>query len=204
MCKSKLRDFYRKRIQNDLNDYNILWGEDAPEKNNVRYSIFEKINLIADDTVIDMGSGYADLYKYLNEKFLIDKYIGVEVVKEFAEVSKTRYPELCICEDSIFEIDVSEYDADYVCWFGSLNKWWSIGSDLKKNDKIHDYLVSLYGVVNKGIIFNGFSPFADYQKNENIYVDPAMLISKCSSFGISDVLIQFDKPKYEMTIGIFK
>lgn len=72
-------------------------------------------------SILDYGCGFSDLYLYIQKNAVpILKYSGVDILKNFLEISKTRFPENDYYERAFF-IETDEIDADVVCAIGTFN-----------------------------------------------------------------------------------
>lgn len=200
----KIRNFYKQRYENTNSDYQILWGEDEPSKSLERFSIFDQVGLKGHDKILDLGCGFCDLYEFLSSNFDTGYYEGVDVVEHFLDTAKARFPKISTTIADFTVIDNIKQDTDYICIFGSLNKWWTLkGARFSDIDDVENLLVDYFLKANKGLVFNGFSQFSDYQKPANIYVDVFKLSQKMLSKGCKTIVLVCDRPKYEISM-VFK
>ena len=153
-----------------------------------------------EDKILDLGCGLCDLYKYLNVKFGTQNYIGVDAFQEFLTQSSRKFPDIQTLNYDFTNIENVSQDADYISIFGSLNKWWTLGDSLTCEEDIENFIVKLYLKSNKGVIFNGFSEFGDYRKDENIYLNVSRILDKLMRAGSQEIFVRRDKPIYEISI----
>lgn len=71
-------------------------------------------------TIIDLGCGFGDLYRYLKEKNIDVEYIGIDINSHFIDFCKKNYPEQKFYCKNIMIEDV-DIVADVVISLGTLN-----------------------------------------------------------------------------------
>jgi len=72
-------------------------------------------------TIIDYGCGFSDLYSYiLSHGNPNSKYVGVDILKNFLEISEQKFPNNQYYERSIF-VEKEEIKADVVCAIGTFS-----------------------------------------------------------------------------------
>jgi len=70
-------------------------------------------------SIVDAGCGFGDLYSYMQKHRLTPKrYIGIEILKDFTKIAKTRTQQQILCADILTDPLPS---ADYYLCSGMLN-----------------------------------------------------------------------------------
>lgn len=118
--QSKTLDRYQTRFRCMGEGPKALgWGcrEDQLE----RFMVLCKYIDFSGVTVMDLGCGFADFYGYLKNKGVICNYIGVDVIPEFVECCRTKYPEATFMQGNIFLDSDSLPQVDIVISTGTLN-----------------------------------------------------------------------------------
>lgn len=155
-------------------------------------------------TVHDVGMGIADLNMYIKESFpeKAITYSGSEILIEFVQDSKQRFPEL-----EFFHRDIAESSFqdkyDYLLMSGifhqrretSIREWEKFAQNILKNS---------FEMCNKGIAFNFISPFVDFYQPQVYYSNLPKLINF-----INDELSRFFEIRhnyalFEFTIFVYK
>lgn len=63
-------------------------------------------SLVIGDSVLDIGCGTGDLYRYLNDI----EYLGVDQSEDMLERARLRNPLATFVRQNLYELDVSDYD----------------------------------------------------------------------------------------------
>ena len=100
---SRLGELYR---QYGVDERSLGWTK---HKQHTRFEQIASRMDVDGASILDVGCGFADLYDHLrttrpNAKF---EYTGIDIMKEFVDVSKEKYPEL-----SFFNTDLFDFKTD--------------------------------------------------------------------------------------------
>ena len=155
-------------------------------------------------SVHDVGMGLADLNTFIRENYpqKAITYSGSEILKEYVQDSKDRFPEC-----NFFQRDLAEkvYDDryDYVLMSGvfhqkrdsNIGQWERFSQNILKN---------AFQMCEKGIAFNFISPFVDFYQTQVYYCN----LPKLLNF-IKDDLSRFFEIKhnyalFEFTVFVYK
>lgn len=114
-----------KRILNFYNDSFAKYGNDPRSvhwsgeiSQNVRFEVLTNIAALAGRSVLDVGCGLGDLYKFFVTKEISVDYAGIDIVPGFIERAQERFPEAQFILGDVSTID-GEYD--YIFASGVLN-----------------------------------------------------------------------------------
>lgn len=95
------------------------WGcrEDQVE----RFRTLCKYNSFEGKTILDLGCGFGDFYGYLLDNHICCNYTGIDVIPEFIECCRKKYPDAEFLNKDIM-LDTKDIPmADYVISIGTLN-----------------------------------------------------------------------------------
>jgi hypothetical protein len=155
-------------------------------------------------TVHDIGMGVADLYAFIKDNYQ-DKnilYSGTEIIDEYVDEAKSRFPELSFYNRDIAE---SKFDDKYDFMLMSsvfhqrrdsaIRDWEKFSQQILKNS---------FEMCNKGIAFNFISPFVDFYQTQVYYSNLPKLINF-----INDDLSRFFEIRHnyallEFTVYVYK
>ncbi len=154
--------------------------------------------------VHDVGMGLGDFYEFVKRKYPQKEinYSGTEILKEFVDECKIKYP-----ESNFYLRDIAEKSFDdtydYVVMSGVFHQ--------RRDIIIRDWeyfsqkiIQNSFYMCNKGIAFNFISPFVDFYQTDVYYCN----LSKLLNF-INDKLSRFFEIRhsyalYEFTVYVFK
>ncbi len=115
----------------------------------LRFEQLAKIGILSDDSLLDVGCGFADLYFYLKQQGVQTDYQGIDIVKEFITKASSLYPTAKLSTDDIFSLNLRDNSTDYVMLSGALNY---VFDDAKINAK--QTIERMFATCRKGVAFN--------------------------------------------------
>jgi len=155
-------------------------------------------------TVHEVGMGIADMNQFIIDHFPTKEitYSGTEILEEYVDVSKERFP-----ENSFFLRDITETrfedSYDYLLLSGvfhqrrdsTIKEWELFSQNILRNS---------FKMCKKGLSFIFISPFVDFYQTQVYYAN----LPKLLSF-INDDLSRFFEIKhnyalYEFTVYVYK
>lgn len=127
------------------NDARSLHWTDA-ENQRVRFMVLSQIADLRGKSVLDVGCGLGDLYRFFLREGHYVEYRGIDVVPEFVTAARRKYP------DAIFDVaDVMDINEryDFVLASGAL-------SFKVANHKEHYFgmIRKMFEIANDGVAFN--------------------------------------------------
>ena len=155
-------------------------------------------------SVHDIGMGLADFYKFLSDKFPEKNisYSGSDILKEFVDESKAKYP---YCEfysrDIAEEVFPDRYD--YLIMSGIFHQ--RRDSSIPAWEGFYQQIITnAFEMCTKGIAFNFISPFVDFYQTQvyycNIYKLITFIPDKLSRF----FSIRHNYALFEFTVFVYK
>lgn len=150
-------------------------------------------------SILDVGCGFVDFYAYLKKLGFSGKYVGTEIVPEFAQAAQERFPEIEVLTQDIYKKPLNE-KFDYVIANGIMNhKIENIDQYQKKFIKI------MFGQAKKCLAFNLASKYRKIKKESSRihYADPVEYFSYCMSLS-PKVILRHDYLLRDFTIFIYR
>lgn len=195
-----IKKFYAGRLGDYGESYQTLWGEQAQSKASERFSIVRKPFFDDGTHFVDLGSGFGQLYQHLEETFDVFDYTAIDIMEEFLELTRQRYPKVKTINIDFINSPDDLPAGDVFCIFGSLNKKWLFGSNFK-DDMFFSLLSKLFKKATVGLVLNGISSWVDYERDENVHIDPEQIIKFFKSLdGLASIALQAGIPDREVTI----
>jgi len=200
-----VQENYYKDLYNKKKGTTMIVSSESWAHKNVR---FKKItNLVKDDdnfSIHDIGMGVADLYQYIKKRFPHKSFIysGTEILSEYYEEAKNRFPE---CNFFLRDIAEKAFEDhyDYLVMSGVFHQ--RRESSIRDWEKFSQRIISnSFEMCNKGIAFNFISPFVDFYQTDVYYAN----LSKIVNFIIDDLsrffTICHNYPLFEFTVFVYK
>ena len=202
--------FYKSRLEQFGNSPKaVAWRDELTQVN--RFRILSSISSDM-NSVLDVGCGLAHFYSYLRSNGFQGKYLGLEILQEFVDLSNQR-----IAKDPL--ADVQSFDA-------SIKKGNSINfptgyeygfvSGMFNNQRnnaecfMFDVIERLWEACEKGISFNILSKFVEYEDSDLYYADPVKVFLflkqelKAHVVMYHDYVLSPDGFPYEVTFHVRK
>lgn len=113
---------------------------------------------LEDDSLLDVGCGYGDLYRFLKSNGYKGKYSGVDLVPGLIKEAQKLEPsvEFRVCD--LQNEDVLErYD-----WASACGVFTGAEREVDFKEHLESMIFNMWSVVDKGLMFNLLSPLADY------------------------------------------
>lgn len=172
------------------------------ERQRVRFSNLTMIGDLEGKSVLDFGCGLSDFYDYLkNDLGLNIQYHGVDIVPEFVESSKKRFPECSFTGENILTSDFLKTNKfDYIfCSQVFNNKY-------QKMDNmafVQEVMEKLHGACNEGLAMDFITDYVDFKEDHLNYYSPEKMYSMSKKFS-KRVTLKSDYPLYEFMIFAYK
>jgi len=134
------------------------------------HEIVKHLSMEPDSTVLDIGCGNAELYKYLNFNGFRGQYKGIDINENLLVQAQTLYPKIEVEKLDILEQEISE-KFDYIVLSGLFNL--NYGQDIQWVEKM---LSAMYDLASKKVIFNAISTYVNFKQEEMFYIDPLEIV----------------------------
>ena len=200
--KNKYIVRYEKRLgQFGYSPAALGWGKEG--RQDVRFKILSELIIARpQSSVLDVGCGFGDLYRFLRNNLWRGEYAGIDIVPGLLNMAKEIDPHI-----NVFEGDVTSSDSppvnikyDFVVASGVFNAKLSTTTN---EEHIQKALTNMYGLSKIAVCVDFMSTYVDYQHPEAYHTNPmwAFNIAK----GLSRrVTLRHDYMPYEFSLIIYK
>ena len=181
-----MRDFSKtnEEIINRYDDRFKNFGVDPLSLNwlnvksqNKRFENILKLIDISNQNIVDIGCGFADLLKYIQEKKISFKdYTGIDINPNFIKECKKLYPEKKFLVSNLFSKDLPKNDYDIAMMVGMLSYKFK---SFDNNHFIKEVISKVFKSVKQTLIFDMQSNIVnpDYPTADHIhYQNPAEIL----------------------------
>ena len=146
----------------------LNWG--SKESQYRRFNILNQIGDLQNQSLLDVGCGFADLYDFLKDKKIEVNYTGLDITEPILEDARKKFPLVKFINDSLLNLPESSM-FDYVFASGI----YTYRSE-KEYEYIEDMTKSMFAHCIKGVAFNCLSQWADTKDEGEFYADPCTII----------------------------
>lgn len=194
--KQIIKDYQNKFKEHGVNNQSLFI---PGRKQNVRFNAIREIGINDMDSVLDVGSGFGDLFRYLKETIVFKgKYTGVDIVPEFIEASKSLYPDVDFRLLDILQEELQE-QWDFVVLSGTLN----INIGEQHLEFVKRMITKMFLLSKKGVSIDFVSTYGD-DRNKNIFrADPSEMFSFCKTLS-KRVSLRNDYLPWEFCVYLYK
>lgn len=176
----------------------VLW--DDPQTQYLRFAELVKCMDFNDSrkTLLDVGCGNGELYKFLNFLGYRGQYVGYDINEKLLAQARSRFAGIDVQSKDIMS-EVIERRFDYVVLSGLFNV--NVG---QSSAWVHDFLKKMYALCDGIMVFNMISTHVTFRDEKMFYMNPAEVLSFCiENFSKRTTLAHHNLP-YNYTVTVFK
>ena len=177
----------------------VSWGNEKSQE--VRFEILSQIGNLNGKTVLDVGCGLGDLYRFLvdKKKFELKRYLGIDINRFMILKAKEKYPKAEFKIVDLLENNIKER-FDYVMASGIFNL--KIPNWEEFTFKI---LSQMYRISKIGVGVNFLSKCSPFSKDERSYYANSSEILDFICINLSSrIILRQDYKANDFTIYIYK
>lgn len=165
----------------------------------MRFKALTSIGVKPHDSVIDLGCGFGDLYKYLSKQACDCQYVGIDINERLLATAKELNSEVEFhCLDILK--DSHSLSSDWVIASGIFNARLRNEGHL---EYVRDMMLSMFTICKKGISVDFMTTNVDYMNIKAFHLDPADAIKLGNELS-SRINLKMDYLKYEFNLQIYK
>lgn len=154
--------------------------------------------MIKKKSVLDVGCGNAELFKYLNLQGFRGDYTGYDINSSLLQQARHRFPGVHVFQHDINQqVVLSEFD--YVLSSGVFNL--DFGQSL---EFIHDFITNMFSHARSCLAFNAISTHVNYRDQQMYYIDPSQILRFCLENLSKRVVLSHGLLPFNYTIAIYK
>lgn len=177
----KYIDYHGNKLREMGFDVKVVWNR--RESQLIRFhTLCKMITKKSNFSILDIGSGLSDLYKYLLDTGHKDfQYTGYEINSEMVNAVRKKYPEIRVFNGSYNEIFLSGEKYDYIVACG-------IHAFGESAESVQNYFIEkysrLYEQTQLAMGINFLSIYSPNPDTISVYHDPSDILRIClKAFG---------------------
>lgn len=160
----------------------------------IKYISIERSNT----TILDVGCGNCELYKFLNFSGFRGRYTGFDINEKLIAISKERFKNIDVRKVDILEDNIDE-KFDYVVMSGLFN----LNAGQSK-EWVFKFIEKMFSFSDEALIFNMISDYVNYKEESIYYQNPQELLAFCLSNLSKRVTLAHHNLPFNFTICIYK
>ncbi|MFM9941047.1 MAG: class I SAM-dependent methyltransferase [Hyphomicrobiaceae bacterium] len=171
-------------------------------RQNIRFDVLTSEIKSDRFTILDFGCGLGHFYEYLQDRFPLCDYHGVDIVPEFIDAARSKFG-----DRARFEFASDTYEPvqlyDYVFVSGTFNlKYLNVEPD--NTDYILGRIKSLFGKTRHIMTCDFMSTNVDFRQPDAFHMDPAFLTSHVSRSLTRRFKLRHDYMPYEFAVILYQ
>lgn len=206
MSYLKIANHYRDCfIKHGDNHKGVDWPNhiDTLKRHKIMYELMSKDEKnIQESTLLDFGCGLGHFYEWLTTNEIKPVYSGLDIVKEFYDTCKIKFPEV-----NFYNLDILQTDElpmfDYIIVNGVFTEKRELSYE-QMMGFFKSIIKNLWGKCNKGIAFNLMSKHVDWERDDLFHVSLDELGWFLKENLSKNFIIRNDYKLYEYTTYVYK
>ena len=197
-------DIYLKRYNERLDKFgyapeSLGWGG-GKARQYLRFKTLLEIGIKNEDSILDVGCGFADMFEFLNTTGWNGQYTGIDINSTLLEVAKNVHQQVDVRTINILNTDL-DLKYDWVVSSGIFNAKLSFEDNLVYTRKM---LRKMYDICNQGVAVDFMSTYVDYQHPDAYHMSPIDLIDFAKNELKTKLILRMDYLPYEYCIYLKK
>jgi len=157
-------------------------------------------------SILDVGCGNGELYKFLNFIGYCGKYTGYDINDKLLDVSRNRFENIDVRNIDILSNNLKDNPKfNYVVMSGIFN---TSGLDEIVNDDAikwcFAFIQNMFKLTKESLVFNAVSTFVNYRDKHIFYLDPIKTLEFCIVNLSPKVQLSHHKLPFNYTIAVHK
>lgn len=190
--------YYKALIQTYGEDREVVgWGSE--DSQHMRFKVMCEHLEFSGHTVLDVGCGRADLFKYLELHDCVPMtYTGLDLVEEMVGIARRHCPKgsFIVGDFNNPELDLDE--VDFVVSSGVFNL-----EMVDHENWMKAFVNRMFNLARVAVAFNVVSHYAVEHKNGFYYADPSRWLTFCMSL-TPYVCVRHDYASHDVSFILFK
>lgn len=199
----KLSDKDYGRIQTFYQQSYYIFGQSDPRSvrwgnlndQTKRFAVLSQVADLQGKSILDVGCGLGDLYKYFLQNQIEVNYTGIDIVREFIQGAQNRFPDATFLEQDIFD---TKKRFDIILCSGGLS--------FKVKDNLtyyQDMIRTMYALAKQAVAFNMLDNHIHSDDDTYAAYDPQAIADFCTTL-TPRVQVYTDYLPQDFTIYLYK
>lgn len=196
--KQRVIERYNQRLGEFGDDIRTL-SSGTEERRNMRYQVLCDVGLRDGVSVLDLGCGFGDFFRYLNARGLKVEYEGCDINPNLVNVARRKYPEARFFVADI-QTDRFERTYDFVVSSSAFN---NIMQDEDQYLYVGNIMARAYELSREAVALDFLTEYVDFKAEGGFYYSPERLFSIAKKI-TKRVCLRHDYPLFEFCLYLYK
>jgi SAM-dependent methyltransferase len=190
--------WYRQRLKQHDESVQIL-AAGTEGRRNIRFGVLTDLGITPGCSVLDVGCGLADYYAFLIERGFDVSYTGVDIVPDFIEKGRLKYPGLDLQVRDLLSDPLSSQSYDFVVSTHTFTLRFGDNSNLPL---VQSMMKAMFEIARKGVAVDFITKYVDFQEPLLEYHSPEEMFKLAKSL-TKRVVLRHDYPLYEFCLYLY-
>ena len=194
--KVKNNSFYDKGLQQYGYDIKALCSG-TEERRQIRFKTLCEVGITSNCSVLDLGCGFGDFYRYLYDRGLHVKYVGYDIQPKLVDMARSLYSG---AEFHVKDIQIEDFpDFDYIVSTSAFN----LPLESTDNYDFAENMLSIsYQHAKKGVAIDFFTTYTDFPNHVLFAYSPERLFSIAKNI-TKRVCLRHDYPLFDFCLYLY-
>jgi len=192
--QKRITGFYEEALNTYGNDARSVHWADAKTQH-IRFEVLSKAADLNNKSILDVGCGLGDLYKFFTSKEIPVDYTGIDIVSAFIDRAQERFPDATFRAEDIFSVN-EQYD--YVLASGALNVTVAGGKQ-----HYFSMIKKMFECSKKGLAFNMLNEAAHSNNETYVSYNIDEVAAYCKTL-TDNVVVVADYLLWDFTVYMYK
>ena len=151
--------------------------------------------------ILDYGCGLGYLYDYLSKTKFSFEYTGIDMVPQFIDSCKSKYPKACFDLIDPTRPICGEYDIVFASGVFNLM---THDSEIISKEYALERIEYLFSITNEILVCDFLSSLVDFKQSKAQHFSPSEIVEFCSNKLSRRFKLRHDLLPYEMTLIVWK
>jgi SAM-dependent methyltransferase len=187
---------YNARLREFGDDIRTL-ASGSEERRAIRFATLTDVGVESGCSVVDLGCGFGDYFRFLQERDIAVDYTGVDINPELVEIARAKWP------GARFDVRDAQIDGLPECDFVVSTSAFNLPLEHQDNyDFVADILRAAFAAARKGVAVDFLSTYVDYRSPHGFHYSPERIFAAAK--GITRrVMLRHDYPLFEFCVYLY-
>lgn len=195
--KQRIIERYNGRIEKFGCVFEAL-ASGTEERREIRFRIMTEVGMSDGDSVLDLGCGFGDFFRYVAQKGLKVNYVGYDINPLLIEEARRRYPGVKFEVKDVTSEPFPEFD--YIVSTSCFNLKYLHQDNYEYAGEI---MKACYEHCRKGVSIDFLSSYVDYESEDGFHYQPERIFGMAKNI-TKRVCIRNDYPLYEFAVYMYR
>jgi SAM-dependent methyltransferase len=198
IMKASNQVYNKSARQHKINSNAVLWSD--PQTQYLRFAeLIKYLDLGGTDkTILDVGCGNGEFYKFLNFMGFRGQYTGYDINDLLLKQARQQFSHINVQHVDILSDKISKR-FDYVVMSGLFNL--NMG---QTSAWVHEFINKIFLLCKEVTVFNAITTQVNHNSEKMFYLDPAETFSFCIRHLSPRVTLAHHHLPYNYTMAIYK